>query len=117
MKLTGQLVRALPVAAVLALPASTALPQTPPSLAITSPATGAIFSNGQIVSVQVATSSGANFSTVLLAAQDVGLVPPLTTSSYTFSLPIAVNSAGPRQLVAVGTIGSSQVIYFAADND
>ena len=83
-----------------------------PTLQITSPSDGAVFSPGQTITVTV-TASGSGFSSVFVIGQDpLGFSARLSAPPYQFSLPIPA-SAVPRQykITAAGVITAGEPVY------
>lgn len=85
-----------------------------PTLQITSPANGAIFSPGQTIAVSVS-PSGSGFSFIAIIGQGpLGVTAPVYTPPYQFSIPIPTTIT-PAQytLTAMGVISPGQSIMSA----
>lgn len=78
-------------------------------LAITSPASGAVYAAGQTVNVTVSVTNGAVLA-VQVGAQDIGFSAYQTTSPYSFSLSVPTKTIGLKNLFAVGLVANETVI-------
>jgi hypothetical protein len=78
-------------------------------LAITSPASGAVFSPGQTIDVTVSVTNGQVLA-VQVGAQDIGFTAYQTATPYSFTLTVPSQTIGPKNLFAVGLIANETVI-------
>jgi hypothetical protein len=83
--------------------------QTPPALAITSPANGATVQTGQSVSVSVAASG--SFSSIEVIGQAIGLSLVVNDPPYIFSLAIPNGTVGQKTITAAGITPSGTMIF------
>jgi hypothetical protein len=79
-------------------------------LAITSPASGTVYSPGSTITV-VASVTGGSVLGVKLAAQDIGASPFQTTAPYSFSFAVPTGIVGPRNVFAAGLIADETAVF------
>jgi uncharacterized protein (DUF2141 family) len=77
-------------------------------LTITSPKPGTVYSPGQNIDVAVTVSNGQVIA-VMVGAQDVAFTNYQTAGPYLFSLTAPANKVGPKNLFAMGLVGSENV--------
>ena len=88
--------------------------QSAPSLTITSPANGTLFTSGQSLNVAVSGSPSGAFSSVQVIGQDIGSSQVVTGAPFSFSLLIPPQAIGQKTITAVGLTTSGAVVFSSA---
>jgi hypothetical protein len=84
-----------------------------PTLVITAPTSGAIFSSGDTITVEVQPSTGSTFTSgiAVIGTNPLGTAGPLTTAPFEFTLSIPSDATpGPYQITAVGSAKKQLVV-------
>jgi hypothetical protein len=79
-------------------------------VAITSPASGSVYSPGSTINV-TANVTGGSVLAVKIAAQDIGTAPFQVTAPYSFSFVVPAGIVGPRNVFAAGLIADETAVF------